>query len=404
VMIRVALISHTGEQGGAELSMVDLADELRRLDVAPLLVFLEDGPVVDVARRRGIPAAVVALSAKTVRVRRHQAFASSATASVDVIGCAVRLASLVKKADMQLIHTNSLKAHVIGGVAGRFARTPVLWHLRDIVSPPHVSRTEAAFMRAAAHLATAVIANSKATASAFGRTDGVYEPGVDLAHFADVPPLTPVRPERLEILALGRLAKWKGQDVLLRAVRLLAPVARPRIVFAGAPLFGEEAYAASLRASARGISCEWRGHISSVRDALASCHVMAHNSVYPEPFGKVVVEALAAGRPALATRCGGPEEILPPEVHSDWLVEPGDPYDLASAILRIHDDWETTVVRAAAARGAAARFDVTAAAHRMCDLYERLATARDGAGPVLRARRGLRPRQARGPRGANVGA
>lgn len=371
--LRVALVSHTAEPGGAELSMLDLADELRRFEIEPLLIFLGEGPMLDAAYRRGVPTKVVPLNERAAEVRRHAAMAATATATFGVLDCAWRLAAVVRRAGMDVMHTNSLKAHVIGGLAGRLVRMPVLWHLRDIVAPPHMGCSEAAFMRMTSKLATAVVANSEATARAFGQTHGVYEPGIRIAQFADVPPLPYVKPDRLTILSLGRLANWKGQHVLIDAVRLMAPEARPRLVFAGAPLFSQEAYAASLRASARDLECEWLGHTSSVPDALANCHIMVHSSVAPEPFGKVIVEALAAGRPALATRGGGTEEILVAEM-AEWLVAPGDPVELAAAISRLGCKWDETRARASAARVAVARFDLPVAARRIRDLYLELAT------------------------------
>lgn len=103
--------------------------------------------------------------------------------------------------------------------------------------------------------------------------------------------------------------------------------------------------------------------------------VVVHTSVAPEPFGRVVVEGMLAGRPVVATRGGGVDEIVEDGV-TGVLVEPGDPRLLAAAVHGLLADPGRR--RALADRGhrhALQRFDLraTTAAIRQCliDLQRR---------------------------------
>src|SRR5690606_35320790 len=162
---------------------------------------------------------------------------------------------------MDVIHANSQKAFVIAAAAGLLARRPVAWHLRDVLAPPHFSASN---IRAAVMLANlragAVIANSNATAAAFRDAGGdasivrVVHTGIDAARFDAVSDESARalrqahgHDGRFVIAACGRLAPWKGQHV---AIEALAQVPDAVLWVAGAALFGEDEYAASLPARA----------------------------------------------------------------------------------------------------------------------------------------------------------
>jgi glycosyltransferase involved in cell wall biosynthesis len=138
--------------------------------------------------------------------------------------------------------------------------------------------------------------------------------------------------------AFSRLARWKGQHVLLEAL-LLEP--RAHAVLVGAPLFGEDAYAQELRefVAARGLT--GRVHFLGFRHDIAACmramDVIAHTSITPEPFGRVVVEGMLAQRPVVASRDGGVKEIVE-HGKSGLLCTPGDAQELARTLSALRDD------------------------------------------------------------------
>jgi len=137
----------------------------------------------------------------------------------------------------------------------------------------------------------------------------------------------------LTVVMPGRLSAWKGQSVLLRAI---ARLSRQDVccVLVGSDQ-GRTKYTRELEklGEALGIGDRVRiiGQVEDVPAALMLSDVVVHASTQAEAFGRVVIEALAMGRPVIASDLGGPSETVEHEV-TGWLVKPGDVESLASAL------------------------------------------------------------------------
>ena len=251
----------------------------------------------------------------------------------------VRLALLAHRLDAGLIHSNSLHSWY-GWAAATLARRPHVWHAREIVvqSGPAL-RLERWLCR---HFADQVIAISAAVAAQL-------DPGNVIIELDEVDPdeFHPGRAGRFRAQAGiaddaplvgsgGRIDTWKGFDVLLDAVGPMR-AARPdlQVVIAGPPVRDKVAYADGLAARAAGMAgVHWLGPRDDMAELIADLDVLALPSTEPEPFGLVVVEALASGVPVVATAAGGPVEILGPlPDEAGRLVAAGDSEALARAIL-----------------------------------------------------------------------
>ena len=225
-----------------------------------------------------------------------------------------------------------------------------------------------AAVRAACGRADAIVATSGAIARAadpaarrLGRTH-VIHPGVDLVRWAEVP--APQGPPRA--LCLGALVPWKRADL---ALEIAARIPELQLDVAGAPLPGDPpGFAAALRerAAEPGLRDRVRllGAVADPRAALAEAHVLLH-CADAEPFGLVLVEALAAGRPVVAPAAGGPLEIVTPAVGR--LYAAGDPDAGAAAIRAVL----AAPPAAAATRARAAAFGRDAAAERFAAVVAR---------------------------------
>jgi glycosyltransferase involved in cell wall biosynthesis len=138
----------------------------------------------------------------------------------------------------------------------------------------------------------------------------------------------------------GRITPWKGQHVFLKALVELPDV---RGLVAGEALFTDEdrRYGHELRELAAELKIADRIHFtgfcSDIVPLLLSADIVVHCSTSPEPFGRVIVEAMLTGRPVIATRAGGAMEIVT-DNKTGLLVEPGDSHALAVAIQRLLED------------------------------------------------------------------
>lgn len=186
---------------------------------------------------------------------------------------------------------------------------------------------------------------------------------------------------------LGILLPWKGQRVFLKAVQLVVEqVPRVRALVIGAAPAGAEGYAQELKALAAelGVSARviFTGFRPDVADVLAELDVVVHASVEPEPFGRVIAEAMAMRRPVVAAAAGGPMEIIE-HGRSGFLVPPGDHEALAACVVELLKDPSLADRMAEeAGRDAVQRFSAKAHGKLMEEVYDSVLGS-----PVLGGRR-----------------
>jgi glycosyltransferase involved in cell wall biosynthesis len=389
--LRVVYLDHVARLSGGELALARLLDALD--DVDATVVLAEDGPLVARLREAGAAVEVLPLAARTRDLRRDRVRPTGVAANaVAVAGYVVRLAQRLRTIRPDLVHTNSLKAALYGGVAARLAGVPVVWHVRDRIAPDYLGGPAAALVRALSRvLPDAVIANSATTLDTLPASR--HRPGLWRVVPSPVPAGPPERPPRsgepLHVGMVGRLAPWKGQHVFLEAFARAFPTGPERAVVIGGALFGEEAYEASLRRDAArlGISerVELRGHRHDVEGELARLDVAVHASVTPEPFGQAVVEAMAAGLPVVAPGAGGPAEVVTDGVDG-ILVPPGDIERLAAALRRLADDAGLRDRLGRAGRSRAVAFRPEPVAASVMELYRDVLAQRPGRRPTAAVR------------------
>jgi glycosyltransferase involved in cell wall biosynthesis len=339
-MQRILFVGQTGELGGAELVMLDIARHFRdRADVA----LLSDGPLRLRLEQAGVRVRLIAGGSELMQVRRQGRVLQIMAALPALLLVIWRLAAIGRGYDV--LYANSQKAAVATLLAGVIARRPVIWHLHDILSAEHFGGLQRrAVVTLANRFARRVIANSQAARDAFVQCGGdaekaaVVPNGIDPAQF-DALSATEVQNVRaalkLENVPLvglfGRISPWKGQHILIEAMPHLPGV---HALLVGDALFGEQEYKAQLvqRAEQLGLAerIHWLGFRDDVPALMRAVDLVLHTSTSPEPFGRVIVEAMMARRPLLATSGGATAEVLGDQ--SPELVPPGDPLALAEAV------------------------------------------------------------------------
>ena len=338
----VLFVDHAAVMGGAQHSLLDIAEAFRERSATALL---EDGPFATALESRGARVLRIGGGGALRSVRKR-----SVVPGVRPLVAAVWLARAVARAarPYELLYANSPKSFLVAALAGAMARRPVVWHLRDILDHRHFSAANVRVVVAAANQrAVRVVANSRATADAFVAAGGkrdlvtVVHNGIDPAPFDALGPdscrevraALGISPGAYVVGCFSRLHPWKGQTVLLDAVERMPAV--HALVVGGALFAGEAPYEAELRARAGLPSLAGRVHLLGARDdvprLLVACDVVVHPSVLAEPFGRVLVEAMLAGRPVVATAGGGVPEVVT-DGETGVLVPPGDARALGEAI------------------------------------------------------------------------
>jgi glycosyltransferase involved in cell wall biosynthesis len=189
-------------------------------------------------------------------------------------------------------------------------------------------------------------------------------------------PLAAAGARPLRFLSVGRINRVKGVHVLAAAVAQLAAAGHAfEITVAGRAVGkAEERYLDSiLRTQLPQAPIAFRGHLAHdvVYDALADCDVLVLPTICVEAFGLTVAEALSVGRPVIATRCGGPEDMVTDGVNG-LLVPPNDAAALAAAMTRLIEHPDELAQMAAAA---AAPMTLTAHAAAVAAEYEQAIAA-----------------------------
>lgn len=342
----VVFVGHSSQLSGGELALVTLLPALTGVDSH--VVLAEDGPLVERLRAAGVSVEVLMLAPRTAQLRKDSVSPRGVpvAALFDTGAYTVRLARRLRELRPDLVHTNSLKAHLYGGLAARLAGVPQVWHARDSITTDYLPRPAVAVVRAAARLLpSGLVANSQSTLetlrrpSARGMAPLVLPSPVPAGRDGATP--RPVDSRALVVGCVGRLSPWKGQHVLLRAVAAAFPQDTAHVRIVGAALFGEDAYDASLRELTAELGlCDrvvMTGFVDDVPAELARMDVLVHCSTTPEPFGQVVVQGMAAGLPVVAADAGGPAEIID-DGRTGLLTPPGDVAALAAALRRLHED------------------------------------------------------------------
>jgi glycosyltransferase involved in cell wall biosynthesis len=377
--LRVALLNHSGRLGGGEFSMLRLARALDPERVKLTVIAGEDGPFVQRLHELGADVVVVPMDPQLVH-RRKDSLGVTAMADLRLwrqLASAVwPRTDILLRARIQIVHTNSMKAHVLGGVSGRLVGAKVLWHVRDHIAPPYLPPMAAHAMRAASRvLPHHVVTVSHSAARTIGRRD------VTVIHQSvPLPELGPERrdPARLRIGIVGRISSWKGQDVFLDAAeRLATRFPDVEFVVAGAPLFGEDELDRSLRARAQRPPLRGRvsflGFCDDMDAVYRSLDVAVHASTLAEPYGNVVLEAMASRVATVAAAEGGPLEIVE-HGRTGLLVPPRDPRLLAEALESLLLDPGKRLQLARAARTHVEQnFSLERDGRRLQRLYERIA-------------------------------
>lgn len=171
--------------------------------------------------------------------------------------------------------------------------------------------------------------------------------GEPLPHDSEPRKLLEALPERAFLLYVGDMRREKGVDVLLDAYRKL-PSAPPLVLIG--KLWPD--WSPELPPKAR-LLTDWPN--AAVREAQRRCLALIAPSVWLEPFGMVVAETLAAGRPVIASRVGGMAELVTDGV-SGLLVPPGDAASLRTAMASLLDDNRLVARLAQEASRSAMRF------------------------------------------------
>lgn len=404
--MRITFLSVSDRLGGSEVALFRMITALERL--CPTwqfqVVLPGAGPLRERLKDTRAICSIVPMPAALSRVGEWSAVqdgwsaASQVTLGLQLCGTAAalpayesRLQHVIAEFDPDIIHTNGLKAHVLGARL-RAARARLVWHLHEYISRRRLTRW---LLRRYASQCSTVLANSRSVAADVTDCLGsmcdvqVVPNAVDLDVFSPTGPQLdldtlasfPAAPASVvRVGLLATYARWKGHEVFLDAMHHVTSQGPIRGYVIGGPIYDTpksqftrddlEAMIASRNLSERvGLT----GFVEPAA-AMRALDIVIHASTEPEPFGLVIAEAMACGRAAITTGHGGAAELIS-DGH-DAIVSPvGDARALAHSITALAlDPARRIVIGEQARRTACDRFAPDIVASKLARLYESLVT------------------------------
>jgi glycosyltransferase involved in cell wall biosynthesis len=372
--LRVLVVMPLGEQlGGGEMMFRQLMQHGRGHGVEWIAVFTKDGPMVAETRALGVETHLIEAGRIRDLPRRWRAVRA--------------IAALAKQRQVSLVFGWMVSSQLLAGPAAWIADIPAAWYQVGLPSPDWMDRF-ATWCRA-----RGVVVLSRDVAAAQARIKPMREqrlvyPGASLERFEAVRAESPADlrarfglPARGPLIGVvGRLQRWKGMHTAIDAMPAVR-AARPEahLVIVGGAHDTEPRYGDELRAlaAARGVAdaVTFAGFQQDVPRWMQAMDVIVHASDR-EPFGIVVIEAMALGKPVIAGSAGGPAEIITDGEHGS-LTPFGDAPALARAINRFLDDPAFAARCAAAAHTRAQEFSAQAYAQRLTQVVLEYALGED---------------------------
>lgn len=254
---------------------------------------------------------------------------------------ALKVARYVRTHRIDLVHLNNGVLINDAGLTGAFlAKRPAVVHVRG---PEYAGRTSTGLAKLACRFmpVSRFIAETVSRLGVSADRMDIVPEGLDAEAFREAADGESVRnelglPADAPVVGMvGCLVPWKGHAVFLDACAEVLKSHPAVFLIAGDSPDPDSPFPRFLnaRAEERGVAENVRflGHREDVASVMDACDVVVHASTSPEPFGRVILEAMALGKPVIATRGGGPSEVIA-EGEDGLLVPPGDPSAMAAAI------------------------------------------------------------------------
>lgn len=323
-------------KGGGQRSLLLLLKYLNKDKFLPIVIVPEEGEFSQSLLKPGIKSIILDFH----KVRSFNIFA--------VLNCLSKLYKIVKKENIHLIHTDSPRQTFYAGLVAKFLRLPVIIHLR-------VTDTNLFIDKVIYRLCDRLIAVSEAAAKRFRFFDKqkklkvVYN-SVELDKYT--PTQTKVEDDLLRLGYFGRIHRRKGIEVIINAIKNLDKV---ELLVMGD---GDEDYLRELKEIASGLDVTFKPYQPNVISEIGNVDVVVLPSFYGEGLSRILIEAQAMGKIAIASDSPSNPEVLGEEFR-EFIFPTGDVEKLRERIKHILENREILLSKGRLARQRAENlFDV----------------------------------------------
>ena len=352
-MIKIAVLDHNPEIGGAEASILTLLRKIDRSQFDVTVVLPSRGTFSEELEKIDIAVKVIDLPMALIRLKRGAALRSLLLIGLYLFRLQFFLMKLcvhLRKNRFDLILTNTVKAHLYGSIAASLCSIPLVWRVHDVLASTDFSPLWIKCIALFGKLfPRRILAVSKVTGQYLveaglpsGKIEVIFN-GIDQERFGTKDGSNDFRKElgigngaRL-VGCIGRILPQKGQRPFLLAVPEVIK-AYPETLFLviGDVFLREESYKEELsdivRKNGTGKNVRFTGFRKDIDEVIRSLDVIVFPSVAPESFGLSVLESMSLGKPVIASNTGGVPEIIEDGI-TGMLVEPDRPEQIVDRVL-----------------------------------------------------------------------
>jgi glycosyltransferase involved in cell wall biosynthesis len=349
-MSHVLVVHHDADLYGADKSLLRTLRAFNANSLIPIVAVPHHGPLIDLLRAEGIEVHIGPVGKLTRQLTKPLSFARVVR---DILSAMRFLSRIVAGRRVLLAYSNS--GAVLGGALwGLLHGVPRLWHVREIVVAPWIAAR--GFPRMFKMLGGWCVCNSHATrrwivgeCPALVARSSVIWNGLEQVNTPHPAAIQAFReklgltPDEILVTLVGRINRWKGQGVFIdAAARIKAKrIGGVRFLIVGDVADGQHHFRDAMFGQIRAAGLEgmvsWHPFTPDVDVVWAASDIAVVPSIWPEPFGRVAIEAMAHGLPVVAAAHGGLTEIVEHEV-TGLLVTPGSSERLGEALARLIDD------------------------------------------------------------------
>lgn len=327
--IRLLTISATCEIGGSDINLLRLLSHLDKDEYDILHIFPYRGPIFDEFQQAGIKVKIVDMP----RIRLFINPLRYAVFFINFLPTVLRIKKVIRGFKADVVCTSSM-VNLYGALAAKFSQRPHILIAGEYLPVLRIFSPYFYFF------SERIVCCSNLVSQLFKKSAKVLvgHHGIDLTEFSpDITSGTLKRqlcPDSNLVIMITRLAKWKGIEVFIRAANYIKE--NVKFMIFAEMVMGKERYLMKLKRMIEKLNLKEKVTIimnknKNIPQIISAADIVVHASLRPEPFGLVIIEAMAMGKPVVSTRLGGPLEIITDGLDG-ILIEPKDPKLLASTI------------------------------------------------------------------------
>lgn len=370
---KIAFFSIATHLGGAERSLLEFLSNYKEKNSNILVVVpKQDGPLIDELKKLNIKVQKINLQSWALSLSRNRPIEllfKSPLLPLALLQYLKQINDLVKNEKIDCIHSTGLKNHIFLGLFSKWinAKVKIVIHLRDIIHQGWIRRF---FNKISNSKNITFVSNSKVTADSVAplKTEIIYN-GFDTHLFQKTKGVLRVQlniPSGAFIVGIvGAIARWKGQREFINSAKdVLTKNNQIHFVVIGDEIYDTHAETGEKQLLLDQVQKEnlqgnihFLGFQKNLPPIYSDIDVLVHASIKPEPFGRVIVEAMLCECAVTASKSGGPLEIIE-DRKSGLLHPPKDSQAMAQNILWYYNNPEKKALISKNARLACQRFSM----------------------------------------------